>query len=83
MSQFTLALIEALKDKTVSESLSKSLTIQVKPLIEQIDDLKQHVIRLEQKIQQTNKKTIKFLNLKIKLMSSLQILTILNNTRAE
>ena len=52
MSQFTLALIEALKDKTASESLSKSLTIQIKPLIEQIDDLKQHVIRLEQKIQQ-------------------------------
>ena len=49
MSQFTLALIEALKYKIVSESLSKSLTIQIKPLIEQIDDLKQHVIRLEQK----------------------------------
>ena len=56
MSEFTLALIEALKDKTVSETLSKSLTSQIKPLCEQISELKQHVIKLEQIIQQKDEK---------------------------
>ena len=56
MSEFTLALIEVLKDKTVSETLSKSLTSHIKPLCEQISELKQHVIKLEQKIQQKDEK---------------------------
>ena len=67
MAEFTLSLIEALKDKTVSESPSKSLTTQLKPLCDTIDELKQQVMKLEHKIQQ---KKIASLENKVDSLSS-------------
>ena len=80
MSEFTLALIEALKDKTVSESLSKSLTSQIKPLCDTIDELEKQVMKLEHKIQQKDEKS---LHLKAKLTVYRQFLTTLNGTHTE
>ena len=47
MSEFTLGLIEALKYKTVSDMLGKSLALQIKPLCDRVDDLKGTVVTLQ------------------------------------
>ena len=50
MSEFTLGVIETLKDKTVSDMLGKSLALQIKPLCDLVDDLKGTVLNLQNQI---------------------------------
>ena len=56
MSEFTLGLIEALKDKTVSDMLGKSLALQIKPLCDLADDVKGTVLNLQNQIKDRDAK---------------------------
>ena len=58
MSEFTLGLIEALKDKTVSDMLGKSLALQIKPLCDRVDDLKGTVVNLQKQIKERDAKIV-------------------------
>ena len=58
MSEFTLGLIEALKDKTVSDMLCKSLALQIKPLCDRVDDLKGTVVNVQKQIKERDAKIV-------------------------